>query len=72
MQADSAGPLPVGDAPTRPVVMPITPALRNAPALTDAKPKSRPVPVAVETTPAPRLETGSNLENGGLLLDSGL
>ncbi len=74
LQAASAGPLPVADAPARPIVQPITPALRHVPALTDAKPENRPVPatVAVETTPSPRLETGSDLENGSLLLDSGM
>ncbi len=73
LQAASAGPLPVADAPTRPIVTPITPALRNAPEVTDPKPRNHSAPaVSVATLPAPRLETGSDLENSDLLLDSGL
>lgn len=64
LQAASAGPLPVADAPARPIVTPTIPALRNAP------PRSRPTPAVAVETPAPtRSWTGSELENGGLLLD---
>lgn len=74
LQAASAGPLPVADAPMRPVVMPTIPISRPAPAPTDAQPKGRPSApvVAVRTPSAASLGTGSDLENGGLLLDSGL
>lgn len=74
LQAASAGPLPVADAPMRPVVMPTIPTSRNAPPLVETKPKDRPpVPtVAVQKPSAAVLDTGSDLENGGLLLlDSG-
>lgn len=75
LQADSAGPLPVADAPTQPIVALVTPAVRNSPSA-EAKPKPRPaaasVPapvVAVGTPSVLRFETGTDLENGGLLLD---
>ena len=81
LQAASAGPLPVADAPAQPIVTPVTTALRGGghplPAVADAKLKARsaPVPppaapsVAVGTPSVLRSETGTNLENGGLLLD---
>ncbi len=74
LQADSAGPLPVADAPMRPVLMPTIPAARNVPATAAVQPKAHPAPptVAVQPPPSPRPETDSDLENGGLLLDSGL
>ncbi len=70
LQADSAGPLPVADAPTRPIVAVVTPALHNAP-VAQAKPKARPPAPTVPTgTPSVlRSETGTDLENGGLMLD---
>ena len=69
LQAASAGPLPVADAPMRPIVTPMTPALHNVPAV-DAKPKSHPasaVAAAMPPTASPATATG--LENGDLLLD---
>ncbi len=70
LQAESAGPLPVADAPTRPIVAVITPAMRSAPVPVLSRPQARPAPaVAVETAPALRSPAGTDLENGGLLLD---
>ena len=63
LQADSAGPLPVADAPTRPVLAQITPALRNAP-------KTRNAPAVAGAAPAaPQPVAKTDLENSGLLLD---
>ena len=72
LQADSAGPLPVPDAPGRPILSTtVTPASRGgASAAFETRPKTVFVPkVAVETSRAPGPSPATDLENGGLLLD---